>query len=47
MQGDPALLEAFLDWWRAATADWMDAWSGEMTFGGSDDGDEAPGTGDA
>lgn len=47
VQGDPALLEAFLDWWRAETADWMDAWSGEMTFGGSDDGDEALGTEDA
>ncbi len=47
VQGDPALLEAFLDWWRAETADWMDAWSGEMTFGGSDDGDDALGTEDA
>ena len=40
MRGDPAMLEAFMDWWRDETADWMDAWSGEMSFGGSEDGDD-------
>lgn len=40
VRGDPAMLEAFMDWWRDETADWMDAWSGEMSFGGSEDGDD-------
>ena len=40
VRGDPAMQEAFMDWWRDETADWMDAWSGEMSFGGSEDGDD-------
>lgn len=39
VRGDPALQDAFLDWWREETADWMDAWSGDRQFGGPDDDD--------
>ena len=41
VRGDPALQDAFLSWWREETEDWMDAWSGDMQFGGVDDGDDA------
>ena len=51
VRGDPAMLEAFMDWWRDETADWMDAWSGEREFVVNEEDDgadaDAPGEEDA
>ena len=35
-----ARLRELVQWWMETTEIWMDAWSGEMSFGGSEDGDD-------